>query len=242
MSTKAIFVAATALAGGFPGAAFALTPLSIDASAASAMPAESASPYAVAAPEAFKPVSEEAFEPNPVLQRRGPRLQCVPFARSESGVEIYGNANTWWAQAAGRYARERKPEEGAVLVMRGYAGANRGHVAVVREIVSDRVVLVDHSNWLNRGEVTRAVPVRDVSPNHDWTQVQVWHVPGAHWGGRTYRVQGFIVNDNEPADETPALAASEAKEVDDAIAQAPDTAETPGPLATSTPAEEAPIA
>jgi hypothetical protein len=22
----------------------------------------------------------------------------------------------------------------------------------------------------------------------------VWHVPGRHWGGRTYRVQGFILN------------------------------------------------
>ena len=26
-------------------------------------------------------------------------LQCVPFARAESGVEIQGNAKTWWAQA-----------------------------------------------------------------------------------------------------------------------------------------------
>jgi surface antigen len=107
-------------------------------------------------------------------------------------VEIYGDANTWWRQAQGRYARERQPEEGAVMVMRGYANATRGHVAVVREVVSDRVVLIDHANWLNGGEVTRAVPVRDVSAGGDWSQVKVWHVPGSHWGGRTYRVQGFI--------------------------------------------------
>ena len=24
-------------------------------------------------------------------------LQCVPFARAESGVDIRGNAKTWWA-------------------------------------------------------------------------------------------------------------------------------------------------
>src|SRR3546814_4622006 len=29
-------------------------------------------------------------------------LQCVPFARAETGIAIYGNAKTWWAQAAGR--------------------------------------------------------------------------------------------------------------------------------------------
>ena len=26
-------------------------------------------------------------------------LQCVPFARAESGVDIRGNAKTWWTQA-----------------------------------------------------------------------------------------------------------------------------------------------
>jgi hypothetical protein len=32
-------------------------------------------------------------------------LQCVPYARAQSGIEIRGNAGTWWAQAEGRYAR-----------------------------------------------------------------------------------------------------------------------------------------
>ena len=68
------------------------------------------------------------------------------------------------------------------------------NVAVVREVVSPRLIIVDHSNWLNTGEITRDVPIRDVSEAGDWSQVQVWNVPGRHWGGRTYRVQGFIVN------------------------------------------------
>jgi hypothetical protein len=38
-----------------------------------------------------------------------PPLQCVPFARQASGVEIYGDANTWWTQAEGRYPRSSQP-------------------------------------------------------------------------------------------------------------------------------------
>src|SRR5262249_51895531 len=39
--------------------------------------------------------------PPRVLDRTA-RLQCAPFARQASGIQIYGNANTWWRQAAGR--------------------------------------------------------------------------------------------------------------------------------------------
>jgi surface antigen len=172
--------------------AAAITPFSVDASAVE-LPPPSASPFAQAPPSAFRRAPDEAFEPNAQLSTRGPRLQCVPFARNEAGVQIFGDAVTWWAQAAGRYVRAPRPAERSVMVMRGYADPNRGHVAVVRDIVSERMVLVDHANWLNRGEITRAVPVRDVSPEGDWSQVQVWNVVGRHWGGRTYRVRGFIL-------------------------------------------------
>ncbi|MBU6372484.1 MAG: hypothetical protein KJS97_07100 [Alphaproteobacteria bacterium] len=79
-----------------------------------------------------------------------------------------------------------------MLVLRGFADLRRGHLAVVRRVLGPRDILVDHANWLNSGEITLNVPVRDVSPNGDWSAVQVWHVPGGHWGGRTYQVQGFI--------------------------------------------------
>lgn len=80
------------------------------------------------------------------------------------------------------------------MVMRGYRANGRGHVAVVREVVSSRLVIVDHANWLNGGEITRDVPVRDVSAAGDWSEVQVWHIPTQQWGARKYGVQGFILN------------------------------------------------
>ena len=78
--------------------------------------------------------------------------------------------------------------------MRGYNDPNRGHVAVVREVVSDRIIRIDQANWLNREETSLSVPVLDVSPGNDWSEVKVWYIPGQHWGGRTYQVQGFIHN------------------------------------------------
>ena len=80
-------------------------------------------------------------------------LQCVPFARDESGIEIRGDAKNWWRLAAGRYSRSRRPEEGAVFVMRGYHSEKHGHVAVVRQILDDRTIVVDHANWGNDGRI-----------------------------------------------------------------------------------------
>lgn len=119
-------------------------------------------------------------------------LQCVPFARQASGIAIYGDANTWWRQAAGRYPRSHSPAPGSVLVIRGYNNPGRGHVAVVRRIESSRVIFIDQANWLNGGEVSVNVPVLDVSPSNDWSEIRVWHIPGGHWGGRVYTAEGFI--------------------------------------------------
>lgn len=120
-------------------------------------------------------------------------LQCVPYARAQSGIEIYGNANTWWAKAAGSFSREERPQIGSVLVLRGYNDPGRGHLAVVRRILNSREIVVDHANWLNRGEINLDTPVRDVSANNDWSEVKVWHVPSNRYGARTYDVQGFIL-------------------------------------------------
>jgi surface antigen len=118
--------------------------------------------------------------------------QCVPFARLISGVQIWGDAYTWWDQAQGKYPRSSSPAEGSVLVLKGWNEDRRGHVAVVKAILSSRVIRVDHANWLHGEEVSLDVPVIDVSPYNDWTQVRVWHVPGMYWGGRIYTAQGFI--------------------------------------------------
>jgi hypothetical protein len=128
----------------------------------------------------------------PRIIRGARRLQCVPFAREASGIEIFGNANRWWDLAEGRYRKARTPAVGSVMVMNGYRTNRRGHVAVVRKIVDSRTIIIDHSNWLNDGKIYLSAPVRDISPNNDWSQVNVWYTPGQTWGSRTYSAKGFI--------------------------------------------------
>jgi hypothetical protein len=195
VDSRALLIAAAAAAGftSLPSDAEALTPLSMDLAVDPSV-TEGPSEHATMAPADFERLPDEAYEPTARVTNWRSRLQCVPFARRESGVEIYGNANTWWQQARDRYETSADPDEGSVMVLRGYNTNTRGHVAVVREVVSERLIIVDHSNWLNTGEITRDVPIRDVSEAGDWSQVQVWNVPGRHWGGRTYQVQGFILN------------------------------------------------
>src|SRR5258708_27125438 len=41
--------------------------------------------------------------------------QCVPFARLVSGIQIFGDAYTWWNQAVGKYETGFSPKAGAVL-------------------------------------------------------------------------------------------------------------------------------
>lgn len=123
-------------------------------------------------------------------------LQCVPFARAESGVEIRGNAKTWWAQAAGQYERGAEPRQGAVMAFAGTRGMPAGHVAVVKKVVSDREILIDHANWSpingRRGQIERDVRVVDVSNAGDWSMVRVWYAPIGDLGLRANPVQGFI--------------------------------------------------
>lgn len=144
--------------------------------------------------------TQSYFQPNgvpgnvvPQILDAGKHLECVPFARAESGIDIRGNANRWWQLAAGKYHRSRHPTEGAVLVMKGYETNRRGHVAVVKRIIDDRTIIVDHANWGNDGRIYRQAPVRDLSPKNDWSQVQVWYTPTKQWGHRVYKGKGFIL-------------------------------------------------
>jgi surface antigen len=116
----------------------------------------------------------------------------VPFAREVSGIGIFGDANTWWRKAEGAYPRSRTPSVGGVVVIRTYDNNSRGHVAVVTQILSDRLILVDHANWHGRQEVAVNVPVRDVSEQNDWSLVNVWWLDTNAWGAKDYLVDGFI--------------------------------------------------
>jgi surface antigen len=138
------------------------------------------------------PIRQHSAGVYPRVVRGAEPLQCVPYARNRSGVRIWGDAHTWWDKAAGRFERSSAPEPGAVMVMR-YGGAERGHVAVVRRVLNDREIVVDHANWLNSGEIGLDNPVMDVSEDNDWSRVRVWYAPGRHYGGRVYVVEGFIL-------------------------------------------------
>jgi CHAP domain len=128
-------------------------------------------------------------------QAEGRRFwQCVPYARVASGVEIHGNAHTWWSQAAGKYERGREPRVGAVMSLPRHGGSRLGHVAVVSKLLSDREVLLDHANWSRRGRIERGVRAVDVSANGDWSRVRIWFASVGDLGGTTYPVNGFIYN------------------------------------------------
>ena len=118
-------------------------------------------------------------------------VECVPFARALSGVNLRGAAADWWWQAEGRYDRSRTPEIGAVLVLQRSGRLPYGHVAVVSRIMSSRQVLVTQANWVHH-RVTADQPVVDVSFRGDWSAVRVWWPPTGQLGATEYPALGFI--------------------------------------------------
>ena len=118
-------------------------------------------------------------------------LECAPFARAVSGVQLRGAAADWWPQAEGRYRRTQTPAVGSVLVFRRSTRLPDGHVAVVSRVLSDRRILATHANWV-RHQVSGDVPVIDVSPGNDWTRVRVWWPPTNQMGVTEYATFGFI--------------------------------------------------
>lgn len=129
---------------------------------------------------------------NMVLKDFPNPMQCAPYAREHSGVKIFGDAKDWWNKAAGKFARGSQPANGAVMVLTGYAGPDRGHLAVVKQLVSPREIRVDHANWLNDGSIYVNDPVVDVSAANDWSAIKVWNIKTGSWGMRVYSVKGFI--------------------------------------------------
>jgi surface antigen len=132
-----------------------------------------------------------------------PYLQCVTFARAASGIQLFGDAWTWWQQATGKYAKGFEPEIGSVLVFKPEGHMRRGHVAVVSQVLTDRVIQITHANWSpvggRRGRVEQDVTVVDVSDKGDWSQVNVWYGPANDVGSKVYTTYGFIYATPEPA-------------------------------------------
>jgi surface antigen len=128
-----------------------------------------------------------------------PYWQCVPFARALSGINLFGDASTWWKQATGKYAKGAAPKTGAVLVFKAEGRMRRGHVAVVSQVLTDRIIEISHANWSpidgERGKVEENVTAVDVSPKGDWTEVKVWYDPSHSMGTKVYPTYGFIYQD-----------------------------------------------
>jgi CHAP domain len=129
--------------------------------------------------------------------RSGGGLQCVTFARSDTGIQLSGNANTWWDHAAGVYARGTRPEPGSVLNFRANGSMRMGHVAVVATVVNSRTIQIDQANWAGPGAtpggVSRDISVVDVSAANDWSAVRVGLGHSGDFGS-IYPTFGFIYN------------------------------------------------
>lgn len=132
-------------------------------------------------------------------------LQCVPYARQVTGINIRGDAHTWWGQAEGRYARGKSPRVGAVMAFRPHGNSKLGHVAAVSRIIDSRTVLISHANWSpingRRGQIENNVRAIDVSPDNDWSEVRVWYAPIQGLGASHWPLEGFIYN-QKPGRET----------------------------------------
>ena len=146
---------------------------------------------------------------SPSIVEARPTLQCVPFARQVSGIDIRGNAKTWWGQAEGRYDRGQSPREGAVLAMPGSGRMRLGHVAMVSKIVNDREILLTHANWSHRGGIERDVRAIDVSDKGDWSRVRIWYAGNGDLGITSYPAYGFIYASRSPKQDRAPLLSDE---------------------------------
>lgn len=138
-----------------------------------------------------------------------PYWQCAAFARQFSGIEIRGDAWTWWRLAEGRYARGEQPRVGAVLSFTPSGSMRLGHVATVTRVLGDREIAVTHANWSpingTRGQIERDVLIRDVSGAGDWSRVRVWYAPLGDLGTTAWPVDGFIYPGSAPRMAEPKL-------------------------------------
>ena len=121
--------------------------------------------------------------------------QCATYARKVSGIELYGDAYSWWQQAPPKYRRGTKPAIDAVLVLKQTSHLRSGHVAVVKNVLSPRQINVTHSNWgdsrSSRHIIYDSMLAEDVSSANDWSQVRFWNDEKGVLGF-PYEAYGFI--------------------------------------------------
>lgn len=121
--------------------------------------------------------------------------QCVPYAREVSGIQIRGDAYTWWNQVSDS-RKSRMPRRGAVMVLAKTRRLSLGHLAVVKRVLNRNEIEVTHTNWgsdsSERRIVYEAMRVKDVSAVGDWSSAVFWN-PHTNAYGSPYKVSGFIL-------------------------------------------------
>jgi surface antigen len=142
--------------------------------------------------QALNPASQDDADEAPKTETAFHHFYCVEYARLRSGLEIFGDAKTWWARAKNLYDEITTPAADAVMVFSTSSRIRKGHVAVVTKVISPREIRVDQANWQNHGEIDKNTPVLDVSRANDWSEVRVWDTRSGQYGGHVYRISGFI--------------------------------------------------
>ena len=144
------------------------------------------------------PLSAPPAAPDGVHPYQGALIQCVTYAREVSGIDIMGDAWTWWDGANGKYARGHRPKFMAVLVLSRTQRLKLGHVAVVVDIVGPREIRVSHANFgsdpMSRHIIYDSMPASDVSAENDWSAVRFWNYQLKAWG-IVYPAYGFVYPD-----------------------------------------------
>ncbi len=111
-----------------------------------------------------------------------------------------------------------------MLAFRAIGRMPLGHVAVVTSVIDQRDILVTQANWV-RGTITNDVTVEDVSPNNDWSMVQVELGDSSTWGA-PYPAYGFIYNKPDTnivvAGNTAASEVAQAPQTEAVSIEAPD--------------------
>jgi hypothetical protein len=129
---------------------------------------------------------------------QGDLIQCVTYARQVSGIDIMGDAWSWWEGASGKYDRGHQPRFMSVLVLSRTQRLKLGHLAVVMDIQGPRLIRVTHANFGNdpvsRRVIYDSMPVADVSPDNDWSLVRFWNYQAQAWG-ILYPAYGFVYSD-----------------------------------------------
>jgi len=144
------------------------------------------------------PPSAPATSPDGIHPYEGALIQCVPYAREVTGIDIMGDAWTWWDGANGKYARGHQPKFMAVLVLSRTQRLKLGHVAVVVDVLNPREIRVTQANfgsdYTSRHIIYDAMPAVDVSAANDWSAVRFWNYQLQAWG-IVYPAYGFVYPD-----------------------------------------------